>query len=54
MMRNLIDMLWGEWKTVEQQIEELTDKLEQISASDAGANVNRTPRAQDDRSHNSP
>jgi len=35
-MRNLIDMLWGEWKTVEQQIEELTDKLEQISASDAG------------------
>ncbi|MCU1222142.1 MAG: transposase family protein, partial [Edaphobacter sp.] len=31
-MRNLIDMLWGEWKTVEQQIEELTDKLEQISA----------------------
>ena len=22
-MRNLIDMLWGEWKTVEQQIEEL-------------------------------
>jgi transposase len=36
MMRNLIDMLWGEWKIVEQQIEELTDKLEQISASDAG------------------
>jgi transposase len=36
MMRNLIDMLWGEWKTVEQQIEELTDKLEQISANDAG------------------
>jgi len=35
-MRNLINMLWGEWKTVEQQIEELTDKLEQISASDAG------------------
>ena len=34
-MRNLINMLWGEWKTVEQQIEELTDKLEQISASDA-------------------
>jgi hypothetical protein len=23
-MRNLIDMLWSEWKTVEQQIEELT------------------------------
>jgi transposase len=36
MMRNLIDMLWGEWKIVEQQIDELTDKLEQISASDAG------------------
>jgi len=36
MMRNLIDTLWGEWKLVEQQIEELTDKLEQISASDAG------------------
>jgi transposase len=36
MMRNLIDRLWGEWNTVEQQIEELTDKLEQISASDAG------------------
>jgi transposase len=35
-MRNLINMLWGEWKTVEPQIEELTDKLEQISASDAG------------------
>ena len=35
-MRNLVDMLWGEWRTVEQQIEELTDKLEQISASDAG------------------
>jgi transposase len=36
MMRNLIDVLWSEWKLVEQQIEELTDKLEQISASDAG------------------
>ncbi len=32
MMRNLIDMLWDEWKIVEQQIEELTDKLERISA----------------------
>jgi transposase len=31
-MRNLINMLWGEWKLVEQQIEE----LERISASDAG------------------
>jgi transposase len=35
-MRNLIDMLWGEWKLVEQQIEELNDELERISASDAG------------------
>src|SRR5271154_6334309 len=35
-MRNLIDMLWGEWKVVEQQIEELNDELERISASDAG------------------
>ena len=30
-MRNLIDMLWGEWKLVEQQIEELNDELERIS-----------------------
>jgi transposase len=35
-MRNLIDLLWGEWKMVEQQIEELTDELERISAADAG------------------
>jgi transposase len=35
-MRNLINMLWGEWKLVEQQIEELSDELERISASDAG------------------
>jgi transposase len=35
MMRNLIGILWGEWKTVEQQIDELTDRLEQIAASDA-------------------
>jgi transposase len=35
-MRNLIDMLWGEWKTVEQQIEELSMQLERISTSDAG------------------
>jgi transposase len=35
-MRNLIDMLWSEWKLVEQQIEELNDELERISASDAG------------------
>jgi transposase len=35
-MRNLIDMLWSEWRTVEQQIEELTTQLERISAADAG------------------
>lgn len=35
-MRNLIDMLWSEWKTFEQQIEELTTQLERISAADAG------------------
>ena len=35
-MRNLIDMLWSEWKTVQQQIEELTTQLERISAADAG------------------
>ena len=35
-MRNLIDMLWNEWKTVEQQIEETQHELERISAADAG------------------
>ena len=35
-MRNLIDLLWGEWKTVEQQIEVLRLELERISAADAG------------------
>ncbi len=35
-MRNLINMLWSEWKLVEQQIEELNDELERISASDPG------------------
>src|SRR6202012_5473415 len=34
MMRNLIGILWVEWKTVEQQIDELTDTLEQIASSD--------------------
>lgn len=29
MMRNLIGILWDEWKTVEGQIDELTDRLEQ-------------------------
>ena len=36
MMRNMIGILRDEWKTVEHQIDELTDKLEQIAASDAG------------------
>ncbi len=36
LMRNLIDTLWREWKTVEQQIEELNGELERISAADAG------------------
>jgi transposase len=35
-MRNLINMLWGEWQLVEQQVEALSDELERISASDAG------------------
>jgi transposase len=35
-MRNLIHMLWDEWKIVEQQIEALNDDLERVSASDAG------------------
>jgi len=36
MMGNLIDILWNEWSTVEEQIDELTDRLEQIAANDAG------------------
>jgi transposase len=35
-MRNLMDMLWDEWKVVEQQIEQLNVELERISAADAG------------------
>lgn len=35
-IRNLIDILWSEWKTVEQQIKELTEQLERISDADAG------------------
>ncbi|HEX3469865.1 MAG TPA: IS110 family transposase [Silvibacterium sp.] len=34
-MRNLIDLLWSEWKMVEQQIEVLSDELERIASSDA-------------------
>ncbi len=36
LMRNLINMLWGEWKQIERQVEELTDKLGEISTADAG------------------
>jgi transposase len=35
-MRNLIDLLWAEWKAVEDQIEALSRELERISAGDAG------------------
>ena len=35
-MRNLIDLLWAEWKAVEDQIERLSRELERISAADAG------------------
>jgi len=35
-IRNLIDLLWSEWKTVEGQIEGLSRGLERISAADAG------------------
>jgi transposase len=35
-MRNLIDLLWNEWKTVEDQIEGLSLELERISAADPG------------------
>jgi transposase len=36
MMRNMIGILWEEWKTVEQLINELTDRLEHIAENDAG------------------
>jgi transposase len=35
-IRNLMGMLWDEWKVVEQQIEQLNLELERISAADAG------------------
>ena len=35
-MRNLIDLLWNEWKTVEDQIKGLSLELERISAADPG------------------
>ena len=35
-MRNLLAMLWNEWKDLELQIEELNDEVERIASSDAG------------------
>ena len=35
-MRSLINMLWDEWKRVEEQIKKLDLELERISAADAG------------------
>ena len=35
-MRKLIDLLWNEWKTVEDQIEGFCLELERISAADLG------------------
>ena len=35
-MRNLIDLLWKEWKIVEDQIEGLSHELERIAAADPG------------------
>ena len=44
LMRNLINMLWDEWKTVERQVEELYDALEPIAAADAGfTRIRQTP-----------
>ena len=36
MMRNLVNVLWSEWKLIEQQLDELNDELERICAADAG------------------
>jgi transposase len=36
MMRRLIDLLWNEWKLIEEQLGELNDELERICAADAG------------------
>jgi hypothetical protein len=44
-MRNLIDMLWDEWKLVEQQIEKLNLELGRISAADEGCTrIRQIPR----------
>src|ERR1700741_2941987 len=51
-MRNLIEGLWSEWKLVEQQIEELNDELERISAADAGCTrIRKNTRHWPRRSH---
>jgi transposase len=43
-IRNLIDLLWGEWKMVEEQIEVLSSELERVSAADAGcARIRKIP-----------
>jgi transposase len=34
-MRNLVAMLWSEWKDLERQIVEMNDEVEQIASSDA-------------------
>jgi transposase len=34
-MRNLLALLWGEWKELEQQIVEMNMEVEQIASSDA-------------------
>ncbi len=36
MMRNLINVLWSEWKLIEEQLNELNDELERICAADSG------------------
>jgi transposase len=33
-MRNLVGLLWGEWKVLEQQIVEMNMEVEQIASSD--------------------
>ncbi len=43
-MRDLIDLLWNEWKTVEDQIKGLSLELERISAADPGcARIRQIP-----------
>ena len=50
-MRNLIDLLWAEWKIVEDQIEGLSRELERISAGDAGCTRLRQIPDITDRGH---